>query len=110
MPRKMTIPIAVMFRFMPTIKEESANIKDAMKMRQITLRNSFKQPITYIEYRFVPLINRVVKISSELTVASISRGLNLEHARTSRIQLKLTWVDFTVVAYSVIVLVVYYIV
>ncbi len=35
---KITIPMSVMFRFFPTIKEESAAIKDAMHMRGI---NSF---------------------------------------------------------------------
>ncbi|SCS38126.1 energy-coupling factor transporter transmembrane component T [Staphylococcus caeli] len=93
-PRKITIPIAVMFRFLPTIKAESSAIKDAMKMRGISLRLAFKKPMVYIEYRIVPLLNSVIKIGNELTVASVTRGLNLVYSRTSIIDLKIRWFDW----------------
>lgn len=109
-PRKITIPIAVMFRFVPTIKTESASIKDAMKMRGISLRFAFKKPLQYFEYRVVPLLNSVVKIGNELTVASITRGLNLTHKRTSIISLKMRWLDWLFITMALILCVTYYIV
>ena len=38
--RKVTLPLAVMFRFIPTIKEESSAVKDAMTMRQIDVKSA----------------------------------------------------------------------
>lgn len=109
-PRKITIPIAVMFRFLPTIKSESASIKDAMKMRGISLRFAFKKPLQYFEYRVVPLLNNVLKIGNELTVASITRGLNLTHKRTSIVLLKMHWLDWLFISMALILCVTYYIV
>ncbi|MDW8566434.1 energy-coupling factor transporter transmembrane component T [Staphylococcus shinii] len=109
-PRKITIPIAVMFRFVPTIKTESASIKDAMKMRGISLRLAFKKPLQYFEYRVVPLLNSVVKIGNELTVASITRGLNLTYKRTSIVSLKMRWLDWFFISMALILCVTYYIV
>lgn len=109
-PRKITIPIAVMFRFLPTIKSESASIKDAMKMRGISLRFAFKKPLQYFEYRVVPLLNSVLKIGNELTVASITRGLNLTHKRTSIVLLKMHWLDWLFISMALILCVTYYIV
>lgn len=57
-PKAMSIPIATMFRFFPSYKEERKNIAFAMKMRGISLKN----PLKYIEYVFVPLLT----ISSEM--------------------------------------------
>lgn len=33
--RQITIPLSVLFRFIPTMQEESAAIKDAMRMREV---------------------------------------------------------------------------
>ncbi|WP_436862086.1 energy-coupling factor transporter transmembrane component T [Staphylococcus caeli] len=108
-PRKITIPIAVMFRFLPTIKAESSSIKDAMKMRGISLRLVFKKPILYIEYRIVPLLNSVIKIGNELTVASVTRGLNLTYKRTSVIDLRIRWFDWLCVIITMLLGTTYYI-
>ncbi|WP_436854413.1 energy-coupling factor transporter transmembrane component T [Staphylococcus caeli] len=108
-PRKITIPIAVMFRFLPTIKAESSSIKDAMKMRGISLGLAFKKPILYIEYRIVPLLNSVIKIGNELTVASVTRGLNLTYERTSVIDLRTRWFDWLCVIIAMFLGMTYYI-
>ena len=69
---KITIPMSVMFRFFPTVKEESAAIKDAMYMRGI---KSFRNPMAMLEYRMVPLLMSVVKIGEELSISALTRGL-----------------------------------
>src|SRR5699024_6252346 len=38
-PQKIVIPVSVVFRFFPTVREEYAAIRDAMKMRGITTRS-----------------------------------------------------------------------
>lgn len=108
--RKITIPIAVMFRFIPTIRMESASIKDAMKMRGISLRFASKKPMQYIEYRIVPLLNSVIKIGNELTIASIIRGLNLTHKRSSIVTLKIRWLDWLFIVGTLLLCITYYIV
>lgn len=50
--KNVSIPIAVMFRFFPSFKEEKKNIKMAMRVRGI----NFKNPVKYLEYVSVPLL------------------------------------------------------
>lgn len=108
LPRQITIPISVMFRFIPTIKVESALIRDAMKMRDISLRFALKKPMQYIEYRIVPMLSSVVKIGNELTVAAMTRGLNLTHRRTAIIKLKLSWLDWLFLGIGLLLCIAYY--
>jgi len=59
-PKQITIPMAVMFRFFPTMMEEWAAIGDAMKMRGIRLRGG--KAASILEYRLVPMLMCCVKI------------------------------------------------
>ncbi|WP_239229246.1 energy-coupling factor transporter transmembrane component T [Staphylococcus sp. ACRSN] len=109
-PRKLTIPLAVMFRFIPTIREESKAIRDAMKMRGINLKFALKHPVKFIEYRLVPLLNSVIKIGNELTMASITRGLALNYSRTVMTTLKLRLFDWVLMIVAVVFCVLYYLI
>ena len=80
-PRQITIPMAVMFRFFPTVMEEWKAIGDAMKMRGIRLRGGKAGAI--LEYRFVPMLMCCVKIGEELSAASLTRGLGGPVKRTN---------------------------
>ena len=51
---KITIPMSVMFRFIPTVMEEFSSINTAMKMRDIRIGG--KNASKIVEYRFVPLM------------------------------------------------------
>ena len=76
-PEAFIIPISVVFRFIPTMQEESAAIKHAMKMRGIQLgsKKARQNPALYVEYRIIPLLLSVVKIGEELSAAALTRGL-----------------------------------
>lgn len=78
---KIVIPLSIIFRFFPTIKEEYEAINDAMKMRGIEFGG--KNPFLIIEYRLIPLMYSVIKIGDELSVASITRGLGAPVKRTN---------------------------
>ncbi|MBQ5316766.1 MAG: energy-coupling factor transporter transmembrane protein EcfT [Oscillospiraceae bacterium] len=80
-PRQITIPMSVMFRFFPTVFEEFSSINTAMKMRDIRIggKNSGK----FIEYRLVPLMVCSVNIGSELSAAALTRGLGTKVRRTN---------------------------
>lgn len=78
---KIVIPLSVIFRFLPTIREEYLAIRDAMKMRGI--RVGGKNPLLMIEYRVVPLMISIVKIGDELSAAALTRGLGAPVKRTN---------------------------
>ena len=73
MPKEVTIPLTVMFRFFPTVFQESEAISDAMKMRGIKLGG--KKSSKILEYKLIPMITCSVKIGEELSAAAITRGL-----------------------------------
>ncbi len=77
---KIIIPLSVIFRFFPTIGEESAAISDAMRMRGI--RFDGRYPGKMIEYRLIPFMISVVKIGDELSAAALTRGLGAPIGRT----------------------------
>ena len=65
-PRFLSIPIAVIFRFFPSYKEEKKNIKMAMKIRGITPKN----PIKYLEYVTIPLLIISTNIADDISKAA----------------------------------------
>jgi energy-coupling factor transporter transmembrane protein EcfT len=79
--QKLIIPLAVMFRFFPTVIEEYLSISDAMRMRGI--RMGGKKAGKMLEYRLVPMMVCVVKIGEELSAASLTRGLGAPVKRTN---------------------------
>ena len=80
-PEQIVIPLSVIFRFFPTIKEEYETINDAMRMRGIGFGG--RNPFLIIEYRLIPLIFSVIKIGNELSAASLTRGLGAPVKRTN---------------------------
>jgi len=82
-PCQLTIPLSVMFRFFPTIKEEATAIHDAMRMRDIRLGSSKGGFLTLLEHRIAPLFISCVKIGEELSCAALTRGLGGPEKRTN---------------------------
>ncbi|MBC8615412.1 energy-coupling factor transporter transmembrane protein EcfT [Blautia faecis] len=78
-PQKVIIPISVMFRFFPTVKEEAQGIRDAMRMRKI----GFSNPAQILEYHLVPLMISVVNIGEDLSASALTRCLGREKDRTN---------------------------
>ena len=78
--KKLSVPISVMFRFFPTIKEEYRNVQDAMKLRGV---GSVRDPMKMLEYRVVPLMISIAKIGEELSAAALTRGLGAPQKRTN---------------------------
>lgn len=72
-PRQIVIPVAVVLRFIPTVREESVAVASAMSARGIALGRV--GPIAWLEYRLVPLLISTVKAGEDLTQAALTRGL-----------------------------------
>ncbi len=79
--QKLIIPLAVLFRFFPTVMEEYHNIGDAMRMRGIRIGGRKTSKI--LEYRLIPMMICSVKIGEELSAASLTRGLGAPIKRTN---------------------------
>ncbi|MCR5205298.1 MAG: energy-coupling factor transporter transmembrane protein EcfT [Lachnospiraceae bacterium] len=94
-PDGITIALAVVMRFFPTIKEEYAHIKDAMRMRGIMLGGG--NAVKMIEFRMIPLLFSCVNIGDELSAAAITRGLGGKVKRTSVVVLKLRAADYLLI-------------
>lgn len=100
-PDGITISLAVVMRFFPTIKEEYSAISDAMKMRGIALGGG--NAAKMIEYRMIPLLFSCVNIGDELSAAAITRGLGGKVKRSSVEQLKLGILDwFLILAFTAV--------
>ncbi len=94
-PDGITISLAVVMRFFPTIKEEYASIRDAMKMRGISFAGG--NVMKMLEYRMIPLLFSCVNIGDELSAAAITRGLGGEVKRTSVVKLKMNLADYLLI-------------
>jgi energy-coupling factor transport system permease protein len=91
-PDGITISLAVVMRFFPTIREEYMSIRDAMKMRGIMLGGG--KAAGMIEYRLIPLLFSCVNIGDELSAAAVTRGLGGKVKRTSVQVLKMSMADY----------------
>ena len=94
---KIIIPLSVVFRFFPTIKEEYSYIKDAMRMRGINLCGD---PVKMLEYRLVPLMISITKIGEELSASALIRGLDSSGKRTNTCKIGFKLLDVLLIIYS----------
>ena len=101
LPRTVSIPIAVMFRFFPSFREESRNIKLAMRIRGIT----FKNPVSYIEYVMVPLLVISSNISDDIAMAAETKCIENPVKKTRYISVKMKTIDFVYVFLILIMIV-----
>jgi energy-coupling factor transport system permease protein len=79
LPQQAIIPLTVVFRYFPTVREEWASIRSAMRMRGITAA----APLKMMEYAYVPLLLSASSIAEELSAAALSRGIDNPCRHTS---------------------------
>ena len=101
--RQITIPLSVLFRFIPTMQEESAAIKDAMRMRDVSpsLGGFLSHPGMTVECIYVPLLMMASKAADELSIASVTRGIENPNHRTCLVQIKCGIADWTAMLIAV---------
>jgi len=98
-PKVLVIPFAVMFRFFPTIKEEWHDVKNAMKMRGISLVG--RNPLDVLEYVMVPILMSVSKIADELSAASMTKCLSVDGKRTHIARIGFSILDVVLIVCAV---------
>ena len=103
-PKKIAVPISVMFRFFPAIKEEYGLIRNAMRLRGI---GSVGHPVEMLEYRLVPLLTEILQIGNELGASAMTRGLDAPGKRTNVCTIGFRLQDCFVFLFCVVVTVAY---
>lgn len=89
----MTIPLVVMFRYIPTLRIEYRQIRSTMDIRGIsdTLWKRVSHPLATIEYILIPLLMRCLKVTDELAASGTTRGLELECKRYALRPIRFSW-------------------
>ena len=97
-PKKLTIPLAVMLRYLPTIRVDWRFIKDALALRDVspTLWGFLKAPAMTVNCIYVPLLTAASKAADELSIASVTRGIEAPHPRTCLVELHMGVADWLV--------------
>ena len=102
-PKDITIPVSVVFRYIPSVFEEIKSITNAMRMRGFGLTvKSLKNPFKMVEFYMVPILISAVKTSDDLSAASLTRGLSNPKKRTHLVEVRLNKFDYLVICISLI--------
>ena len=105
-PREVTIPFAVMMRYVPAIREDWGFIKDAMRMRGVspTLGGFLRRPGLTVECLYVPLMMSALNVADELSCASVARGIENPAPRTCYLHIEFGIADAAVAVVAAAVL------
>lgn len=97
-PQSVTIPLVVMFRYIPTLRVEYRMIRNTMNIRGIndTFGARVLHPVSTIEYILIPLLMRCLKVTDELAASGITRGLELEKRRYALNLIYYSWKEWCV--------------
>lgn len=100
-PKKLTIPIAVMLRYLPTIREDWHFIKDAMRLRDVSpsLLGFLKAPAMTVNCIYVPLLTAASKAADELSIASVTRGIENPKPRTCLVEIRMRKTDWLAIVF-----------
>lgn len=98
LPQAVTIPLVVMFRYIPTLRIEYQQIRSTMDIRGIsdTLWKRVFHPLATIEYILIPLLMRCLKVTDELAASGTTRGLELECKRYALRPIRFAWPEIVV--------------
>lgn len=106
--QKVIIPVSVMFRFFPTVKEESEGISDAMRMRNLRFSYFFSKPVEILEYRLVPLMISVVNIGEDLSASALTRCLGYRKSRTNISRCGFGGIDYVLFVIGIVFILLYF--
>lgn len=107
LPQAVTIPLVVMFRYIPTLRIEYRQIRSTMDIRGIsdTVWKRVSHPLATIEYILIPLLMRCLKVTDELAASGTTRGLELECKRYALRPIRFSWSEIVVSLFGILFLV-----
>ncbi|WP_167147389.1 energy-coupling factor transporter transmembrane component T [Actinomyces sp. ZJ308] len=74
-PRFLTIPLAVLFRFVPAALDEARGVIEAMRLRGYSGSYVWRHPLDGIEKLVVPVLAASARSADDLSAAALIRGL-----------------------------------
>ena len=103
-PSQLQLIAIVMLRFTPTVFYEIKDVKEAMRVRGFlgSASTVIKKPIQTLEYAFVPLIMRTIKIADELAASASVRGIESPYKKESYFISKFQVLDYFMVILTLI--------
>jgi len=109
MPNWLLIPLAIMARFFPTIREDYQHIRKAMAFRGIGTNfwDLVKHPLQTLEFILIPLLMNATQVAEDLTVSALTKGLSLPGEHTSIVRLQLTNYDWLYIVLAFLPLIFY---
>ena len=92
------VPLAVLFRFFPTLLQDVKSIRQAMRFRGIALNgwSYVRHPLQTVEYFLIPLLMSAENTATELSATALVRGLSAKNPHTSVYTLRLKLADYVV--------------
>lgn len=106
LPQAVTIPLVVMFRYLPTLRIEYRMIRSTMAIRGIsdTFWKRILHPVSTTEYILIPLLMRCLKVTDELAASGTTRGLELEERRYALNPVYFSWREYAATALGAVFL------
>lgn len=94
-PYYINIPLAVILRFFPTLKQDITCIKQGIKTRgiDISFLGFLKYPFKVYEMMLIPMLMRMLCTATELSASVETRGLGVSCKKTSYTEVKFRMLD-----------------
>lgn len=94
-PYYINIPLAVILRFFPTLKQDITCIKQGIKTRgiDISFLGFLKNPFKVYEMMLIPMLMRMLCTATELSASVETRGLGVSCKKTSYTEVKFRMLD-----------------
>ena len=94
-PYYINIPLAVILRFFPTLKQDFTCIKQGIKTRgiHISFFGFLKHPFKIYEMMLIPMLMRMLCTATELSASVETRGLGVSCKKTSYTEVKFRMLD-----------------
>ena len=85
-----------MLRYLPPISEDWRYIKDAMRLRDVSpsFFGFLKAPAMTVNCSYVPLLTAASKAADELSIASVTRGIENPKPRTCLVRIRMRAADY----------------
>ncbi|MGX7112697.1 energy-coupling factor transporter transmembrane component T [Gemella cuniculi] len=100
LPKIFIIGLTVALRYISTFGKEFRLIKESMYIRGVKV--SIKHPLRSFEYLLVPQLYRCLNLSSELTCAGLTKGIDAPHKRTSFYSQKFSFADYMIILFLIL--------
>lgn len=110
-PYYINIPLAVILRFFPTVKQDVVCIRQGIKTRgiDISILGILKHPFKIYEMMLIPILMRMLSTATELAASVETRGLGASCEKTSYIEVHFSVIDtlflITMIAFYVVIVI-----